>query len=139
MKLGELHSKKMKVICRACDNEWMSGIEHAAKPLLMPIIKGEAVTLDAAQREVVAKWATLKVLVCEHDNRGTEVTRQANRTAFMTSGIIPEYFNIYLLRHKCASRVGYVRSSQTVSTTSGTPVPLLEGRTKNTEQISGYS
>lgn len=114
----------------------MSGIEDAAKPFLTLIIKGEAVTLDAAQLELVAKWATLKAIVCEHDNRGTEVTPQADRTAFMTDGIIPAYFNIYLLSHNCASRVGYVRTSQTASMTNGAPLPPLEGRTKNTEQIS---
>jgi hypothetical protein len=136
VKPGELHTKKMKVVCRICNNEWMSGIEDAAKPLLTPLIKGDAVTLDAAQLEIVAKWATLKVIVCEHDNRGTEVTPQADRTAFMADGVIPGYFNIYLLSHNCASRVGYVRTSQTVSMTNGDPVPPLEGRTKNTQQIS---
>lgn len=94
LKPGELYTKKMKVVCGTCNNEWMSGIEEAARPLLVPIIKGEAITLDADQLKLVAQWATLKAIVCEHDNRGTEVTPQAERTAFMAEGLIPPYFNI---------------------------------------------
>jgi len=136
IKPGELYTKKMKVVCGTCNNEWMSGVEEAVKPLLVPIIMGEAITLNAGQLKLVAQWASLKTIVCEHDNRGTEITPQADRTAFMAEGVIPHYFNIYLLSHNCPSRIGYVRTSQTVSLTPGEPVPPLEGRNKNTQQIS---
>lgn len=136
VKPGELYTKKMKVVCGTCNNEWMSGIEEAVKPLLVPFIKGDAITLDADQLKLVAQWATLKTMVCEHDNRGTEVTPQTDRTAFMADGVIPAYFNIYLLSHNSPSRIGYVRTSQTVSLTPDGPVPPLEDRRKNTQQIS---
>lgn len=136
VKPGELYTKKMKVVCRACNNEWMSGIEEAAKPILEPLIKGEKITLGAAQLEVLAKWATLKTIVCEHDVRGVEVTPQHDRTVFMAEGAIPPYFNIYLLSHESESRIGYVRTSHAVSLSPGEPIPPLDGRKKNTQQIS---
>lgn len=136
VKPGELYTKKMKVVCKTCNNEWMSGIEEAVKPLLASFIKGDAITLDADQLKLVAQWATLKTMVCEHDNRGTEVTPQTDRTAFMADGVIPAYFNIYLLSHNSPSRIGYVRTSQIVSLTPDQPVPPLEDRRKNTQQIS---
>lgn len=109
-KPGELFTKKMKVVCAPCNNEWMSGMEDAVKPLLTPIIKGEAVTLEAGDLELIARWATLKAIASEHDRRNTEVTPQAERTAFMANCAIPPHFNIYLLSHKCPSRIGYVRT-----------------------------
>ena len=135
-KPGELYTKKIKVVCHECNNVWMSGIEDAVKPLLTPIIRGDPITLDLKDLELIARWATLKAIVSEHDNRHTEVTPQVERTAFMTNGIIPAYFNIYLLTHKCPSRIGYVRTSQAISLTMDGPVPPLEGRQKNTQQIS---
>lgn len=135
-KPGELYTKKLKVVCQACNNEWMSRIDEAAKPLLTPIIKGEAVTLDRPSLEAVARWATLKAIVSEHDNRDTFVTPIEDRKAFMATGTIPPYFSIYLLSHESPSRIGYVRTSHAVSLTPDGPQPPLNGRSKNTQQIS---
>lgn len=135
-KPGELYTKKMKVVCEQCNNEWMSQIDEAVKPLLTPIIKGEPVTLNASELEIIARWATLKAIVCEQDTRSTDVTPQEDRTAFMADRTIPPYFNIYLLNHSCSSRIGYVRTSHAVSLTMDGPTPPLEGRQKNTQQIS---
>jgi len=136
VKPGELFTKKMKVVCGQCNNGWMSQLDEAAKPLLTPIIKGEAVTLDAAGLEIIARWATLKAIVSEHDAGSTFVTPIEDRKAFMGGGPIPAYFNIYLLSHKCASRIGYVRTSQVVALSPHGPQPPLDGRSKNTQQIS---
>lgn len=136
IKPGELYSKKMKVVCATCNNTWMSKLESAVKPLLAPIIKGEPVTLGASDLKVVAQWATLKTIICEHDTALTEVTPQEERTAFMDDYSIPSYFNIYLLSHNSASRIGHVRTTHTLAQTTEGPFPPLEGRQKNTQQIS---
>ena len=135
-KPGELYTKKIKVVCQRCNNGWMSGLEIAVQPLLTPIIKGESATFDRKDLEIIAQWATLKALVCEHDTPSTAVTPQEDRTAFMEMLTIPAYFNIYLLNHSCPTRIGYVRTSHTVSLTRDGPLPPLEGRQKNTQQIS---
>lgn len=136
VKPGELFTKKMKVVCVTCNNGWMSQLDEAAKQLLTPIIKGEYVTLDAASLEILARWATLKAIVSEHDAGSTDMTPIEDRKAFMNGGAIPDYFHIYLLSHSCASRIGYVRTSQAVSLTPDGPQPPLNGRLKNTQQIS---
>jgi hypothetical protein len=135
-KPGELYTKKMKVVCQSCNNEWMSGLETAVRPLLTPIIQGELLTLDAKDLEIIARWATLKAIVIEHGTSRTEVTPQEDRTAFKNDGTIPAYFRIYLLSHDCPSRIGYVRTSYAVALTADGPIPPLEGRQKNTQQIS---
>lgn len=136
VKPGELYTKKLKVVCAKCNNEWMSQIEDQAKPFLTPLIKGEQATLNAGQLEILARWATLKTIVCEHDVKGMEVTPAEDRAALMNEGIIPPYFSVYLFSHESPSLIGYVRTSHAVSLTKGEPVPPLEGRVKNVQQIS---
>lgn len=136
VKPGELYSKKMKVVCKVCNNEWMSAIEMAAKPYLRHIVAGEGITLGAPQLETIARWAVLKTLISEHDQRGIEVTPQEDRTSFMAHGTIPDYFNVYLLSHASPSRIGYVRNSYTVSLTREGPQPPLDDLQKNTQVVS---
>lgn len=136
VKPGHLHTKKIKAVCRSCNNEWMSAVESAAKPFLEPMIKGEYITLDASALAIVTRWATLKAIISEHDRPENAVTPQTDRTAFMEHGTIPSFFSIYILSHNCPARSGYMRRSQTISLTKDGPVPPLEGRQKNTQQIS---
>jgi hypothetical protein len=49
--------------CRNCNNGWMSQLEHSAAPLLLPMIRGEHVTLDASEQALIAAWVTKTALV----------------------------------------------------------------------------
>jgi hypothetical protein len=135
-KPGELYTKKMKVVCQICNNEWMSRLDEAAKPVLSPIIRGEKVTLYANDLEIISRWAALKAIISEHDGGSAHVTPIDDRKKFMENGTIPPYFNIYLISHSSQSRIGYVRTSHCVSLTPDGPKPPLNGRSKNTQQIS---
>lgn len=48
-----------KVVCRTCNNGWMSQLEAQAKTILTPMILGEqrAVILSPRQQTVLARWA----------------------------------------------------------------------------------
>lgn len=136
-KPGELYTRKLKVVCDRCNNEWMSRIEEAIIPTLTSIIQGKRVTLDAAELKSLSHWATLKSIVLEHGNGSKDhVTPLKDRMAFAFEGTIPSYFSIYFLSHASASEIGYVRTSHAISLTSGPPTPPLEDRVKNVQQIS---
>lgn len=135
-KPGEMYTRKLKVVCASCNNGWMSRIEERALPVLSKIVSGDPVNADAEQLSAVACWATLKAIVSEHGDRDTAVTPQIERTAFMRDGVIPSYFRIYLLNHSSPSRIGYLRTSQTISRSLDGPDPPLDGLKKNTQQIS---
>jgi hypothetical protein len=53
-------------VCGACNGGWMSRLEEAAKPLLVPLILGESALLDAEERRVIAAWALLRVVMAEY-------------------------------------------------------------------------
>jgi hypothetical protein len=72
-----LLASTVRVFCNGCNNGWMSQLEDAAKPVVGPMVIGQAVELDATAQEIVANWIACKSLV-----------------AVQTSGVeqpIPEY------------------------------------------------
>jgi hypothetical protein len=60
--------------CATCNNGWMSQLEQAAAPLLLPMICGQSTVLDRTARSVVANWVTKTALVFDQ--------RVQNRTPF---------------------------------------------------------
>lgn len=57
--------RKISGPCRPCNNGWMSRNETDAKPLLIPMLQGESVSLDTEARAILARWATLRILVAQ--------------------------------------------------------------------------
>ena len=54
---------KVRVVCAACNNGWMSAIEAAAMPIIGPRVNGQAVELDAEAQAIVANWVAVKGLI----------------------------------------------------------------------------
>ena len=62
---GDARSQKLKVVCETCNNNWMSQLQALAKPVLLPLIKGESQIIRGNEREILAIWATMFALVYE--------------------------------------------------------------------------
>src|SRR5262245_21759296 len=56
---------KAGVVCRACNEGWMSGIESETKPILKPIIEQPRITrrLNLHQQSVLANWVALRAMI----------------------------------------------------------------------------
>ena len=75
-----------KVICRACNNEWLSGIDDAAARVLKPLIRGEQeVALDRAGQTAVAAWIYKCALIFDAAEHGTDSELGSLRAGFMAS------------------------------------------------------
>jgi hypothetical protein len=62
---------KVKNVCQnICNSGWMSELENKAKPILSPMILGNAMTLSAAQQLTVAAWLTKCAMVFDSMDRG---------------------------------------------------------------------
>lgn len=49
---------KAKLVCRACNNGWMSRLEDQLKPIFTPMILGNPVTVTPSQQERICTWLT---------------------------------------------------------------------------------
>jgi hypothetical protein len=56
-------TQQVRAVCAPCNNGWMSELEAAAKPILLPLIEGRGGVLDCSEQRIVATWALLKACV----------------------------------------------------------------------------
>lgn len=56
---------KVKNVCSACNNGWMSQLESEAKDVLAPLIQGEPRTLTPADCELTTRWFLKTMLMLQ--------------------------------------------------------------------------
>jgi hypothetical protein len=66
IQVGGPFSKTLKIVCRSCNNGWMSRMEDAVKPLLIDMFNGNRVELDEAAQRDLARWAFKTAAVLAH-------------------------------------------------------------------------
>ncbi|HTT96688.1 MAG TPA: hypothetical protein VMF58_01450 [Rhizomicrobium sp.] len=128
---GAVKTKKLRVVCVTCNNEWMSRLENEAEPILRPLILGNSITLNQSGQHLLAKWITLKVMVGEQNSPPDAVFSQSDREAFKLNCTIPNGISIWVA--ECGVgfwRTGYIHHTATL----GLPnVPLADFRRKNVQ------
>jgi hypothetical protein len=78
---GHSGSKKVKVVCKECNETWLSNsIEDIAKPILTLLITGQPTTIDADMQRILASWAAKTVMTSEQVNKDKAVVQQHERT-----------------------------------------------------------
>jgi hypothetical protein len=95
---GHATTRKLRRVCRACNNGWMNHVDDLGKPHLLPMMSGQNVYLDATAQRDVANWITLKCMVFENNRRDDAATTLEQRQAFMNDREIPKYTQIHLFR-----------------------------------------
>src|SRR4051812_4197374 len=60
---GHAYTKTLKVVCKNCNETWMSQIEENAKPILIPLLQGLSFALNEIDNVKLATWFALKIMV----------------------------------------------------------------------------
>ena len=79
---GHLITKTLRVVCRTCNNGWMSQMESAVKPLLVSSVMGQERTLELPDVTFLAQWVCLKAMLAEHADPELASTPAIDRRAF---------------------------------------------------------
>ena len=72
-------SQTAKVVCRSCNNGWMSTLESDAKPSLGRMIANGKTRLNVRQQLIVARWAIKTAMVAESAQYGENCFTQDER------------------------------------------------------------
>ena len=88
-KQGHVSTRKVRVVCRKCNNEWLSSLEKRTKSLLLPIIRGEKILLDRDNQLLLATWAAKTIMAAEFVDRTKIAIPQADRTSLMRNVSVP--------------------------------------------------
>jgi hypothetical protein len=65
---GDPRSRRAYVACERCNTGWMSRLQEAAKPHLLPLIKGERAFIKPYDQRLIAAWAATCVMCAEWYN-----------------------------------------------------------------------
>jgi hypothetical protein len=112
---GKVITKKIRVVCKQCNNEWMSAVEEKVKPIIVSILEGSSHKLNRDQIATLSFWATVKAIVGEHAEDKMALTPSTERYLIYKHHTIPDYFRIFLGMHASETKAAYSRHSATIS------------------------
>lgn len=90
----EIASETTKLVCNTCNTGWMQCLENRARPLLVPMIKGDQQSLNQIQQLTAATWVTKTVMVIESVINKGKKFRQEHRTILREEDRPPGFIRI---------------------------------------------
>jgi hypothetical protein len=79
---GDPRSRRSQCVCRKCNNEWMSQLQEKAKPIILRLVKTQAITLSLHDQKVFSAWATMTTMTSEYIQPSTVAISEGNRQRF---------------------------------------------------------
>jgi hypothetical protein len=76
---GDPRSRRVKFVCASCNNGWMSQLQERAKPILLPLIKGERTVLGLDAQRLLAGWCAMSVMTSDFFYPETQAIPRADR------------------------------------------------------------
>jgi len=95
---GSSQSGRVRVVCRECNNGWMSVLQSEAKPILVPLLKGERIGLHKKAQATLAAWIAMFTMVAEHQSRTPRkvAITTAHRRYLMDNRTVPSDWKIWI-------------------------------------------
>jgi hypothetical protein len=93
---GDIRSRKVRLVCRKCNSEWMSRLQQKAKPLLLPLIRGEWIDLSANDQKIISSWAIMFTMVIELLDPRTDAHSFDQRNEFSKTSEPPPGWFIWI-------------------------------------------
>lgn len=84
--------------CQRCNNTWMSELESAAKPLLLPMMKGEPTALAPEDQGTIVTWLTKTCMMMDlaASDRARKHFRPRDLARFFADRSVPANTSVYL-------------------------------------------
>ena len=136
---GAVKKRKVKAVCRVCNSGWMSLIESAAKPYLIPMFINRPTRLGPDEQRILREWIVLKLMAVEWFKPSSAVFTDDQRTAFYARREMPEMLHLYVFDCKDGPELEpYRAQSVTVFDAGKTGVDLSKRNAKLVTIVFGY-
>jgi hypothetical protein len=98
LRAGDHLYSKVKVVCKECNNGWLSDIQKRAKPYLIPLIEGRSAVMGAAELEIIAAWCVMATMTGEYLTRypTANAISQGERHWLRDHGTPPPHWRVWL-------------------------------------------
>ena len=87
--------RRLRVVCKTCNNGWMSRLQTKAKPILLPLVLGNWSEIGEAHQEILATWAVMTTMVFERADPGTDAHTFEDRKTFKENNTPPRGWTIW--------------------------------------------
>lgn len=95
---GAITNKRLRRVCRPCNNVWMGKQEEAVKAVLTELISGLPSSLTKSERGPLVDWIVTKLIVLDVFRDGEQAFTELERAAFYAQGTVPDSLSVWLLR-----------------------------------------
>jgi hypothetical protein len=79
---GSIESRRLRIVCERCNTGWMSRLQNNAKSRLLPLVRGQYISLTEADHKILAAWSMMFTMVIEFFDLTTLATPQRERMEF---------------------------------------------------------
>ena len=87
---GDPRDWKVLCVCeKECNNGWMRQLDDRARPIIVPILKGQHTRISTSDQTVIAAWATMKAMVAEYDDPDHVTTHHTHRKRMRAKQLPP--------------------------------------------------
>jgi hypothetical protein len=93
---GDPRNRRAKCVCAKCNNEWMSGLQERAKPVVLKLAIGRETTLTPHDQELLTSWATMSTITSEYFSPATVAISQRDREKFWKTEQALKNFKIWI-------------------------------------------
>ena len=120
LRQGHPISRKVRVVCKDCNNGWLSTLENELKPLIKTLVLGEAITLTPWGQRRLATWAAKTSMTAEFIHPKSAAVTFEEREYLRLSREPMKTFNVWT-GHYRGSRYTAALHHHSVLLLSGTP------------------
>lgn len=99
-KTGDFHSRRVYCVCKACNSGWMSQLQERVRPYLVPMLKGQKITLYKNGQTALCAWVSMMIAVAEYVNRDKVAIPQSDRTFLRERRKPPSHWHIWIGAHR---------------------------------------
>jgi hypothetical protein len=96
---GASGARKIRNVCRHCNNGWLSQVEEHAKPVILALMRGESVTLDGPAQARLAAWLALVTIMIEFTHPPTVAIPAEDRDRLMRDRKPGSKWRIWIARY----------------------------------------
>lgn len=99
---GDPHDWQVKCVDEKCNNGWMRKLENTARPILIPLLRGDETRIYLGKKEqtVLAAWIALKTMIQEYAPRGNVISHHTQLRQLWRKQLAPRStWRIWIARY----------------------------------------
>jgi hypothetical protein len=93
---GDAHARRLRRVCLVCNNGWMSRLQEAAKPYLIPMLEGRPTSLNRKAQKIVATWAAMTTMTADFLREEMAAIPQEERNYLRETSKAPKHWRIWI-------------------------------------------